>query len=316
MKRYVRSGGTLIADYAPGVVDQFGALLETSPLSELFGAKIAPAGAPGRGELYLGKHRLSAAIPGNPLKLYGKAVAAGALKQTVQGFSVGGIHLEPSVTAVAPAVILNSYGKGKTLYLNAILPDYEFDKEEKGRALRTMARNIFTLAGVDMAAAHTLPNGANYAEYSHAGVRYLFVSRRNNESSGSFELKTKGKYHIYEMLSGKYAGYGSSVKGTLKPAEIRMYCLSSGKLPDSFKSSIGCDGRRFRISFSQSGFPGTLFQIKIFHNGREVRKLGSVCAVEKGKSVVIDGGLELSGVYRIELIRIPDRKKVVKTFKY
>ena len=312
LKRYVRSGGTLISDYAPGVVDQFGALLETSPLSELFGAEIAPAGAPGRGELYLGKHRLSAAIPGNPLKLYGKAVAAGALKQTVQGFSVGGIHLESSTTAVAPAVILNSYGKGKTLYLNAILPDYEFDKEEKGRALRTMARNIFILAGVDMAAAHTLPNGANYAEYSYAGVRYLFVSRRNNESSGIFELKIKGKYHIYEMLSGKYAGYGSSVKGTLKPAEIRMYCLSSRKLPDSFKSSIGCDGRRFRISFSQSGFPGTLFQIKIFHNGREVRKLGSVCAVEKGKSVVIDGGLELSGVYRIELIRIPDRKKVVK----
>ena len=88
-------------------------------ISELFGAEIAPAGAPGRGELYLGKHRLSAAIPGNPLKLYGKAVAAGALKQTVQGFSVGGIHLESSTTAVAPAVILNSYGKGKTLYLNA-----------------------------------------------------------------------------------------------------------------------------------------------------------------------------------------------------
>ena len=316
MREFVRNGGTLLADYAPGVVDDYGALLKKSNISKLFGVEITPAAAPGVGELYFGDLRLASAIPGQPVKLLDKAQSAGALKRTVQGMMLGGIRMAPSVKTVAPAVIVNRYGKGKTIYLNAILPAYDSSTEEKSASLRTMARALLKLAGSDVAAAHTLPNGANYAEYNYAGNRYLFVSRRANQSSGKFDLKLSGRYYVYETISGKYIGYTDKVKGILKAGDVKIFALSPQKLPSAFNSSISCDGRNFRISFSQAAAPGTLFQVKIFHNGRELRKLGSVTAVGKGQNITIDGGLKLSGTYRIELIRVYDRKKVSKTFKY
>jgi hypothetical protein len=153
LERFVRDGGTLLADYAPGVVDGYGALLKKSNISKLFGVEIASAAAPGVGELYFGNLRLASAIPGQPVKLLGKAQSAGALKRTVQGMMLGGIRMAPSVKTVAPAVIVNRYGKGKTIYLNAILPAYDSSTEEKSASLRTMARALLELAGADVAVA-------------------------------------------------------------------------------------------------------------------------------------------------------------------
>ena len=316
LERFVRNGGTLIADYAPGIVDEYGALVKTSPLSKVFGVEIAPAAAPGTGEFYFGKSRLAAAVPGQPVKVYPGAEVRGSLKRTIQGMMIGSIRMNPSVKTVAPAMIVNRCGRGKAIYFNAILPAYDTSSEEKGATLRAAAREIFTIAGVDMKPAHTLPNGANYAEYEYEGVRYLFVSRRNNQSSGKFNLKLGRNYYVYEMISGKYAGYTANVKGVLKAGDVRMFALSEKRLPAAYSSEISCDGRNFKVGFNQSGAPGTLFQIKVFHNGRELRKLGRVTAVGKGQLISIDGGLKLSGTYRIELIRIADRKTVAKTFKF
>ena len=117
-------------------------------------------------------------------------------------------------------------------------------------------------------------------------------------------------------ISGKSAGQRSLIKGVLAPAEVKVFALSKDRIPEAYRSEISCDGRNFKVSFNQSGAPGTLFQIKVFHNGKDLRKLGRVTAVGKGQLISIDGGLKLSGTYRIELIRIADRKAVAKTFKF
>jgi|GEM_PF-6868115 len=314
LKAYVRAGGLLIADYAPGLLDQFGVVRRENPLNEVFGVTLKPAEKPGSGTLQINGKTVNGTIPGEALALNSSAKALASLRVEIKGTRLGGIRLKNTSRAVAPAAILHPYGKGKALYLNFLLPDYfaaasaatgSTAKEVTGPMIRGM-RELFQSAGVDLSRAHDLPAGSNYAEYEYEGVRYLFLSRRKNNADGRYSLRLNGTYHVYEPLTGKSLGKLDRINGTIEPQGVRMFALLRQVLPKKLSANIMHTGRLFTVDCGSSQ-PGVLFRIRVSHNGRELRRLSRT--VGSGTTVNIDPGLEPVGQWTIEVIRIADRQK-------
>lgn len=318
LKNYVRNGGLLIADYAPGLLDQFGVVRRENPLNEVFGVTIKPAEKPGSGILQVNGKTVNGILPGEPLALQPQAKTLASLRVEVKGTRLGGIRLNTTSRAVAPAAVLHSYGKGKAMYLNFLLPDYfaaasattgSMAKEVTGPMIRGM-RDLFRAAGVDLSRAHDLPAGSNYAEYVYDGVRYLFLSRRKNNAGGRYSLRLNGSYYVYETLTGKSLGKLDRIEGTIEPQGVRMFALLRQPVSKKLTANIRQTGRLFTVDCGSSQ-PGVLFRIRVSHNGRELRRLSRT--VGSGTPVSIDPGLETVGRWRIEVIRIADRQMISKS---
>ena len=320
LKNYVRDGGLLIADYAPGLLNQFGVFRRENPLNEVFGVTLKPAEKPGSGILQVNGKTVNGIVPGEPLTLDSAAKPLASLRVEVKGTRLGGIRLKTTSRAVAPAAVLHPYGKGKALYLNFLLPDYfaaasaatgSTAKEVTGPMIRGM-RELFQSAGVDLSRAHDLPAGSNFAEYEYEGVRYLFLSRRKNNADGRYSLRLNGTYQVYDPLTGRSPGKLDRIDGTIEPQGVRMFALLRQAMPKKLTADIRQTGRLFTVDCGRSQ-PGVLFRIRVSRNGRELRRLSRT--VGSGTPVSIDPGLEPSGEWKIDVIRIADRQMVSKSFR-
>ncbi len=318
LKNYVRSGGLLIADYAPGLRNEFGVIRRKNPLNELFGITLKPAEKPGSGTLRIKGETVNGTVPGDPLEIQAPARALASLRVEVKGTRIGGIRLKTTSREVAPAAILNSFGKGKALYLNFLLPGYfaavsavtGSTAEAAARPMIRGMRELFRAAGADLSRSHELPTGSNFAEYEYEGVRYLFLTRRKNNGSGNFSLRLNGTFHVYDPLNGKPLGERDRIEGVLEPQGVRMFALLREELP-KFSADIRRQGRVIRVNCGTAP-AGTLFRIRVGRDGRELRKLSRT--VTSGVPVVIDPGLEPVGEWKIEVIRTADRQTLTRSF--
>jgi len=320
LKAYVRAGGLLIADYAPGQRDQFGVIRRKNPLDELFGVTLKPAEKPGSGTLQVEGKTVNGIIPGEPMEVKDSAKALASLRVEIKGARLGGIRLKNTSRAVAPAAVLHTYGKGKALYLNFLLPDYfAAASAVSGSAARENAvpmirgmRALFRAAGVDLSRAHDLPAGSNFAEYECEGIRYLFLSRRKNNADGRYSFRLNGSYQVYDPFTGKSLGRRDRIDGTIEAQGVRMFALLQEPLPE-MSAEIRQKGRLMLVDCG-SDPAGTMFRIRVSRNGRELRKLSRT--VTSGVPVEIDPGLEPSGEWKIEVIRTADRQTRTKSFRY
>ena len=111
LKRFVKSGGVVIADVLPGVFDAHGRPYKTSPLDELFGIESDGAREPTYGEVA-------------PNAYLGDKMLSGRLSETGvgKGIVVTSGSALASTTAGVPAIVYHEYGKGKAFYLNFFVP--------------------------------------------------------------------------------------------------------------------------------------------------------------------------------------------------
>ncbi len=140
LRRFVKQGGTLVADCRTGLMDSHAKLLGKGQLDDLFGIerrdlKFAPGPAglnlAGRNEAWPARiERVSAAEPGiRPMP------GASALYRDASG---------------TPAVIRRNQGRGTTIYLNAVVTDYHRWRlhPPEGESLRAFVAEVLKQSGV------------------------------------------------------------------------------------------------------------------------------------------------------------------------
>lgn len=320
IEKYVRDGGILIADMRPGVFDEFGTVRTENLLSKVFGAKISTGSSTGAtGTLYLRDYAVSAALLGGKLELIPGVEVFGSIGDETKGVRLGGIQVGTVSSRNIEAAVIHSYGKGRTLYLNFSLSEY-FDLNSRRQVESVPVvqgmTELFKAVGINVSAAHKLPNGSNFAEYSYDGVRYLFLSRRANESDGKFELFFGGKYYVCDVFSSRLLGEKESYSGVLEPNGTIMIALLREK-PGSFTGKIQFDGRKFNISAHQSPAKiPILIRLSVSCNGKEIRALSGTHSLYEKLELTVDAGLEPEkGQWNITLNNLMTGEKHTENFQ-
>jgi hypothetical protein len=164
IRRFVEEGGVLLADGAAGLFDEHVAWRETGALDDLFGVTAGPprpraaAGPRAKG----------------PVRLTADAEALG-----LQATATGGLEaLEPSLRAAggrplarvggADLAVLNRVGRGRAVYLNALL-DHDGAPRD---AWRGILRAVLSDAGVRPAVSLTDPAGRPVTRVRVARYRF------------------------------------------------------------------------------------------------------------------------------------------------
>jgi hypothetical protein len=153
LRRFVARGGTLVADCRTGLMDNHGKLQGKGQLDDLFGIerldmKFAPGPA---GLAYVGKD-VRSSVPSRlemvPAAEPGIRVAAGA--EALFKDSKG-----------TPAVIVREHGRGRAIYLNAVITDYHRWRllPPEGESLRIFVAELLRNAGVSRQYEITQANG-------------------------------------------------------------------------------------------------------------------------------------------------------------
>ncbi len=159
VRRFVQRGGTVIADCRTALMDEHCKMLAKGQLDDLFGIdRKGMSFAPGKPGLR--------PTPVRPAESPSVWRTAGAMKLLSAA--------EPGVTAAAngatayyldaadiPAVLVREHGKGRTIYLNAVLTDYHRwrMKPPEGEDLRTYFQALLKTAGVAPQYAVTAADG-------------------------------------------------------------------------------------------------------------------------------------------------------------
>ena len=232
IKRFVESGGAVIADLRPGVTDQHGKPYDRSPLDALFGVRqntTSPKPISGRitfkdkvGDF---DRKLSATVSDASLELDGgKALAEN--------------------TGV-PAVVVNPVGKGTAVLLNFSLANYgEAEGAWVSKLLRAFFKNL--LASKDITPEIRLKprvHGLRAHRFVRGGVQYVgllqdlpaFVSGANrseidrdalpSEEPNAVEVHLPSVAHVYDALKGEYLGCTDRLARDVVPGNPQLLAL-------------------------------------------------------------------------------------------
>jgi len=246
IKAFVRNGGVLIVDGMVGLMDEHCKTLESGLLDDLFGIKRIGQRRPPEEEIIIDKDYDSLKIKGLNLEVY---PLEGNL-EVVHGIalaSVGGV----------PAVIVNRYGKGLAIYLNANLTNYYLLRVRgRGTGLREFFKKIFLSANV-------IPKFTIWDEKGNSVVgveviRYrsgnsVYLALINNPTIRISELgnvedveasekaffrdrkirvQLPNVAHVYDIRAKKYVGFTKEIEFTLPGYEPKIFAL----LPYKIKS--------------------------------------------------------------------------------
>jgi hypothetical protein len=224
LRRFVDSGGMLIADVRPGAFDEFGApVASDDPISDLFGvdfARTKEKRVSGNVSVF-GKHAVG--IP---------AACADACVTLKSSAEAGG------TLGTIPVLIQHSVGKGRTLLLNFLVSNYLAPKAfptqktvyyrsgtvgDRAAAMRTLFRGILTRQGLTPTV-EVVSNGqlipAVRRVYRRDDATYVVVLRGPALGYGGerqITLKLPSSQHVYDTLSGEYLGKTDKVTRVVEP---------------------------------------------------------------------------------------------------
>jgi Beta-galactosidase/Beta-galactosidase trimerisation domain len=245
IRRFVESGGVVIADTLPAVMDQHCRMLPKGQLDDLFGVK---------------RSAFAYNRPGAKIRV----VRDGHLH--LPGLSKGRLELralEPTLKATKGAVacgqagkadclIVNKVGKGLAIYLNARLRGYVFnryrlDTDRQLDPQRLLAAcmaaagisrevNIWTKSGerqlpgvditrfvdgpVEMVGAVISPMRATSGVGEEGKVAFDRL-----EEAANITVEMPRKSHMYDSRTGKYHGCGTSFRDRFDPMDAKLYTL-------------------------------------------------------------------------------------------
>lgn len=237
IRNFVKNGGTVIADFFPGVYDQHGKKYENEALYDVFGVKSFK--------------------PGEKVKGPVRFSAAGL--EDVKNEMTGAAMDQREITTAKPygfidkipALLFNKYGRGQTVYLNFSLADYciptqdgllgplKDDKEYRERAfqrkimyfLLRSARLVRPVGINPRIRCRTYRFRLGNAEYlgllrppPEKGIKYdLNQARPLTGKQVSLQLPRKS--HVYDVRDKKYLGELQTLKTEIFPGTARLFAL-------------------------------------------------------------------------------------------
>lgn len=240
LRQFVEKGGILVADCYTALMDNHCKMLDHGQMDDLFGIerteiKLAPGpmGLEPVKDLDMNKSWAKGLLSAGRLE---KVCAAEPSIRLLHGAVA--LYRDANGT---PAVIVNEYGAGKTIYLNAVFTDYHRwrMKPPEGESLRRFWGEIIKVAGVsapyavtradgttpeavelfpfDFGSAHILGVHRNYqTRVSELGPPE-YQSQDDLEKEVDLTVDLGREYHVYETRAGKYLGKMQRVNFTLNP---------------------------------------------------------------------------------------------------
>ncbi|MDD2708228.1 MAG: beta-galactosidase trimerization domain-containing protein [Verrucomicrobiae bacterium] len=235
VKKFVREGGTVIADLRPGVRDEHGKPYEGGGiLDKVFGVKQAAVAMPINCEVKIDF--------GGYSKTLKKAACDGSI-----GLGTGVAHT--SLADGKPALIVNTYGKGKAILLNFSLSAYTgVDGALEDRTVKSgddsaeilnFFKVLMSQAGAgDLEKVEAEITGVRLYRFIRDQAKYLCVLQKLPEPTMAYtvgeakplvtkplELKLREKANIYDVRQGKYVGYTDQIKTAIEPANGLLFAL-------------------------------------------------------------------------------------------
>ena len=241
IRAFVRDGGVLVGDIHTGFRNEHGRLFEEWPLAEVFGLKRVG-----------GEYRMRRRVD---MKTAAEAVQFG--KELGEPFAmafpaVGPGDVAPTTAAPLasylldgrkqPAFLVNTYGKGKALYLNFIPAGYvavELEGEGEERSVKTLDGKageyfqrcfgkILELAGIERPMEFVGP-ALGSTRFGEGDLTYIgVVSSRSLEAlRRSYTVRIPEKKHAYIVRGREYLGFTDTPTFRLDEATRRAGDLIS-----------------------------------------------------------------------------------------
>jgi hypothetical protein len=225
IRRFVRAGGAVIADFRPGTRDWNGSPREAGALDGVFGVK---------------QDCSEAATVKAPLKWL-REVDGSPRKNaaSVQGIRGDGTVEAGSATALgsvgeAPAVLIKTYGEGMGVFLNFSPTTYNvlLNRDSAG-PLRRLCRGILARAGVErhfrvVDADGEDVYGAELAVFRAGPVRYLTLEKKSyqfEEYPIEAAIELDGEYDVYNAREGEAVGQNDRIPVSLRGLGCYVYAL-------------------------------------------------------------------------------------------
>lgn len=245
LAEFVARGGVVIADTAPGWMDQHCAWRTNDKVNKLFGVTTSPAE---KREIKLA----SGAV---------RLVSQADLPQELSGLRVA----EPDVHAAGgtsllkigdgDAAIMNRTGSGWTIYLNTAWDQYPKQRATKfgGAVYRQLAKALLNKAGVQPTIQVTSPDGqpvsqAQIARYKFGNAEIVAIVKDNVSVAGvvgqdgvttytdanlgqiakqELTIKLPRKYYVADIRSGKQLGFTDVIHSSILVGDALLLGLSS-----------------------------------------------------------------------------------------
>lgn len=240
IEAFVSNGGTAIADLRPGVRDEHGKPYEKGGvLDSMFGVK---------------QETKTPAATNSDLKIDWQGLSK-TFKQMPCDWSIeieagraNGLLCQMP-TLEKPALIVNTYGKGRTMLLNFSLAQcYAEYKPATGVRIKTsdgaqdaleLFKKLMTKAGTkNHAEIEPKIDGVRFYWFGENESYYLGVLQELPEETRAYItgqarplnanpviLNLYGKKHVYDARLGKYLGYTDQIKIEIEPAKAMLFAL-------------------------------------------------------------------------------------------
>lgn len=320
VRRFVRKGGTVVADCRTALMDQHCKMLEKGQLDDLFGIERTSLDMQ-QGTSDLKRTTTKALLEDLPAALEGVLAAE-------KGITLAkGAHAMYADACDTPAVIINKQGKGTAIYLNAVVTDYHRWRllPPEGESLRQLVHAIFDKADIDpqfivTTADGKRPRGVEIFPYKSGELTLLGINRnyqlRVNElgppeyqTQAALEAPVKltvafnGKHAVYDQRNGKFLGKTESVTVDLPkfepvilailPEELKALTVSAAAHAmrgDLLPATIKLDGKRLGDAHA--------FHVKVLSpEGKELRPLTQNLLITKHKGLL--PAKEIKGVWKV-----------------
>lgn len=237
IEKFVGNGGLVIGDFQIGIMDNHGKKVEKGLLDDLFGLKRQG------GKLDKGKSKLTFKKDYQTISFLNETLVGKYIETEITADK--GTALAEEKTTKAPALIINEYGKGKTVYLNSLLyGEYHFYRrnvrapnlKKQFLQLQSLLSSTLRLAGIKRDLQITTPEGEDLLYYQVAYFeegqnKYIGILRDNPTAKVNDPETRKArivfpyKSHLYDVRNKKYYGYTDRIEKDFSPAEIKLYAL-------------------------------------------------------------------------------------------
>ncbi|HEY6248288.1 MAG TPA: beta-galactosidase trimerization domain-containing protein [Pyrinomonadaceae bacterium] len=251
IEQFVSNGGVVIADSSTGLMDEHCAWQESEAINKLFG--ISP-GVSDKRELKLIE---------DDVQLKNQAQTWGIPSTVLTGIRIAEPELKASggttlvLVGKGEAAIVNSVGKGWTIYLNTTWDQYAKQRASNfgGAAYRELARAILEKAGVHPSIQVLTPDGhrisqAQIARYKFGNSEVLAIVKDNVGLKGvvgrdgvttyndaklgqvgkqDLTIKLPEKMFVADVRSGKQFGYTDVVRTSILIGDALVLGLSKAE---------------------------------------------------------------------------------------
>ena len=263
LTRYVEAGGTVLGDWRCCRTDGHGKPypLSAQPVERLFGVRRT------RPDASYGPRTIAFTGDHPPLRLLGASMP---------GTCAEALEAAPEAKALAahadgtPAVVVKEAGRGRTVYLNLVLPKYDVVARELIRQTAAWAGvpRPVVVEGEERAAP---PRAYCVARFARGGNRVVGVVRDHRlcRDEEPVRITFDADAHLYDVRERRYVGLARTVETRIRPAQTCVYALLpykvTGMTLDVSRSIVaGTDLEATAGIATESGAPGPhVFRVEV-----------------------------------------------------